>query len=92
VITVRCSTASATSWPPAPCGGHPERYGSWKTCRERLRRWQADGTWDRFLGEVQVHDDGEPVEWTVHMDSTAFALRLDIGLPFRLQMRCASGD
>jgi hypothetical protein len=23
----------------------PERYGPWQTCYERLRRWQADGTW-----------------------------------------------
>jgi transposase len=28
----------------APWWDNPERYGSWKTCHERLRRWQADGT------------------------------------------------
>ncbi len=55
----------------APWRDIPERYGSWKTCHERLRRWQADGTWDRILAEVQTHDDGDPVEWTVHVDSTS---------------------
>jgi transposase len=55
----------------APWRDVPERYGSWKTCHERLRRWQADGTWDHILAEVQIHDDGEPVEWTVHVDSTS---------------------
>src|SRR3712207_4637908 len=55
----------------APWRDIPARYGSRKTCHERLRRWQADGTWDRILVEVQTHDDGEPVEWTVHVDSTS---------------------
>jgi len=55
----------------APWRDIPERYGSWKTCHERLRRWTADGTWDRILAEVQTHDDGDPVEWTVHVDSTS---------------------
>jgi transposase len=48
----------------------PDRYGRWKTCPERLRRWSADGTWDRLLSQLQVRDDGVPVEWTVHMDSS----------------------
>jgi transposase len=55
----------------APWRDIPERYGPWKTCHERLRRWTADGTWDRILAHVQVHDDGDPVEWTVHVDSTS---------------------
>jgi transposase len=55
----------------APWRDIPERYGSWTTCHERLPRWQADGTWDRILAQVQTHDDGEPVEWTVHIDSTS---------------------
>jgi len=33
----------------------PERYGPWKTAHERLRRWTADGTWDKILAEVIVH-------------------------------------
>ena len=55
----------------APWRDIPERYGSWKTCHERLRRWSAEGTWDRILAHVQVHNDGAPVEWTVHVDSTS---------------------
>jgi transposase len=55
----------------APWRDIPERYGPWKTCHERLRRWTADGTWDRILAHVQVHNDGAPVEWTVHVDSTS---------------------
>jgi transposase len=55
----------------APWRDIPERYGPWKTCHERLRRWTADGTWDRVLARVQVHDDGQPVEFVVHVDSTS---------------------
>ncbi|WP_285584040.1 IS5 family transposase, partial [Actinoallomurus iriomotensis] len=35
----------------------PERYGPWQTLYQRFRRWSADGTWDRLLEHVQVHDD-----------------------------------
>jgi transposase len=54
----------------APWRDLPERYGPWKTCHERLRRWTADGTWDRILTHAQVHDDGQPVEWIVSVDSS----------------------
>lgn len=54
----------------APWRDLPERYGSWKTCHERLRRWSADGTWDRILAAAQVHDDGQPVQWVISVDST----------------------
>jgi transposase len=26
----------------------PERFGSWKGVRNRLRMWAADGTWERI--------------------------------------------
>jgi transposase len=55
----------------APWRDLPERYGPWKTAHERLRKWTADGTWDRILAHVQVHNDGALVEWTVHVDSTS---------------------
>lgn len=56
----------------APWRDLPERYGSWKTCHERLRRWTADGTWDRILDEVVVKDDAVGnVEWTLSIDSSA---------------------
>jgi transposase len=55
----------------APWRDLPERYGPWKTAHERLRRWTADGTWDRILDRVIVKDDavGE-VEWIISVDST----------------------
>jgi transposase len=54
----------------APWRDLPARYGPWKTCHERLRRWTADGTWDKILAHAQVHDDGRPVDWTVSVDSS----------------------
>src|SRR6266481_1819105 len=53
----------------APWRDLPERYGPWKTCHERLRRWTADGTWDRILERAIVYDDGHPVDWVVSVDS-----------------------
>jgi transposase len=49
----------------------PERYGPWKTCHEQLRRWTADGPWDRVLDEVIVKDDSiGQVEWVFSVDSS----------------------
>jgi transposase len=49
----------------------PERYGPWKTAHERLRRWTADGTWDRILEHVVVKDDSVGrVEWIFSVDSS----------------------
>jgi transposase len=56
----------------APWRDLPERYGPWKTAHERLRKWTADGTWDRILAEVIVKDDAVgAVEWTFSIDSSA---------------------
>ncbi|WP_346094607.1 IS5 family transposase, partial [Pseudonocardia benzenivorans] len=55
----------------APWRDLPERYGPWKTAHERLRRWTADGTWDRILDSAVVKDDSVgAVEWTISVDST----------------------
>lgn len=54
----------------APWRDVPQRYGPWKTCHERFRRWTADGTWDRIFARVQVRDDGRPVEWIISVDSS----------------------
>lgn len=35
----------------------PERFGNWKTVYERHRRWSADGTWQRILGELRIEAD-----------------------------------
>ena len=40
----------------APWRDLSERYGPWKTCHERLRRWTADSTWDAVLAAAQVYD------------------------------------
>jgi len=55
----------------APWRDLPQRYGSWKTCYDRLVRWRRDGTWDRLLAHAQTKSDavGE-VEWEVSLDST----------------------
>ena len=56
----------------APWRDLPERYGPWKTAHERLRRWTADGTWDRLLDEVVVKDDAVgAVEWVFSVDSSS---------------------
>ena len=56
----------------APWRDLPERYGPWKTAHERLRKWTADGTWDRVLAEVVVKDDAvRQVEWTFSIDSSS---------------------
>ena len=59
----------------APWRDLPERYGPWKTAHERLRKWTADGTWERILAEVVVKDDSigsldEAVAVVVSIDST----------------------
>ncbi|NYD51629.1 transposase [Actinomadura luteofluorescens] len=50
----------------------PERYGPWQTLYQRFRRWSRDGTWERLLAHVQVHDDAiGVVDWSaVCVDST----------------------
>ena len=59
----------------APWRDLPERYGPWKTAHERLRKWTADGTWERILAEVVVKDDSiasldESTAVIVSIDST----------------------
>src|SRR4051794_39265483 len=50
----------------------PQGYGPWETAHERLRRWTADGTWDKILTEVVVKDDSiGVVEWTFSVDSSS---------------------
>jgi transposase len=62
----------------APWRDLPERYGPWKTAHERLRRWTADGTWDRILDEVVVKDDAVGnVEWAFSIDSSSVRAHQD---------------
>jgi transposase len=48
----------------------PESYGCWKTVYNRHRRWSADGTWARVLGELQRGCDEGEDSWVVAIDST----------------------
>ncbi|MER5482016.1 IS5 family transposase [Streptomyces sp. NPDC002812] len=50
----------------------PTRFGKWKTCHDRHRRWSADSTWERVLRAVQADADAEGrVDWSmVGIDST----------------------
>ncbi|MFE9009510.1 IS5 family transposase [Streptomyces sp. NPDC007875] len=53
----------------APWRDAPERHGPWKTLHERLRRWTADGTWDRILSHVQTGQaDAGKIEWVFSID------------------------
>jgi hypothetical protein len=45
----------------------PERYGPWKTCHERFRRWATDGS----LGEAQAA--GHPIGRAVTAMNAAFS-------------------
>jgi transposase len=55
----------------APWRDLPERYGPWKTAHERLRKWTADGTWQKILDDVVVKDDSVgQLEWVLSIDST----------------------
>jgi hypothetical protein len=48
----------------------PASYGSWKTVYKQHRRWSADGTWARVLGELQRGCDLVEDRRVVAIDST----------------------
>jgi transposase len=51
--------------------GVPERYGPWKTCYERYRRWAADGTWARVKQRVVARAEANgDIDWDAQVDST----------------------
>ncbi|ATW52351.1 transposase [Streptomyces peucetius] len=48
----------------------PTRFGKWRTCHDRHRRWSADGTWEKVLRAVQTDAEGR-IDWSmVGIDST----------------------
>ena len=57
----------------APWRDLPERYGSWKTCHDRLLRWRRQGVWERVLQQLQGRADaqGELVWAVVGIDGTS---------------------
>ncbi|GCD96097.1 transposase [Embleya hyalina] len=49
----------------------PSEFGSWKGAHNRLRRWAADGTWDRVFTALPAQADAdESPDWAVAVDST----------------------
>jgi transposase len=51
----------------------PERYGPFQTCHGRLRRWRADGTWERVLAALRATaDERGLIDWAQwNADSTS---------------------
>ncbi|MFE8018237.1 IS5 family transposase [Streptomyces antibioticus] len=48
-----------------------EHFGSWKGAHNRLRKWAADGTWEKVFTELLAQADTEgDLDWVVAVDST----------------------
>lgn len=49
----------------------PESFGSWKGAHNRLRKWAADGTWEKVFTTLLAQADAEgDLDWVVAVDST----------------------
>ncbi|WP_159073595.1 IS5 family transposase [Streptomyces sp. RTd22] len=49
----------------------PERFGSWKGVHNRLRKWAADGTWEKVFTALLAQADAEGnLDWVIAVDST----------------------
>ncbi|MFD7771302.1 IS5 family transposase [Streptomyces sp. NPDC059787] len=49
----------------------PEHFGSWKGAHNRLRKWAADGTWEKVSTALLAQADAEgDLGWVVAVDST----------------------
>ncbi|WP_414079852.1 IS5 family transposase [Streptomyces sp. KN37] len=49
----------------------PEHFGSWKGAHNRLRKWAADGTWEKvFIALLAQADTEGDLDWIVAVDST----------------------
>ncbi|MGW9642378.1 IS5 family transposase [Streptomyces albidoflavus] len=49
----------------------PDRFGSWKGVHNRLRKWAADGTWEKVFTALLAQADAEgDLDWVVAVDST----------------------
>ncbi|KQX27289.1 transposase [Streptomyces sp. Root63] len=47
----------------------PEHFGSWKGAHNRLRKWAADGTWEKVFTALLAQAEGD-LDWVVAVDST----------------------
>ncbi|MFE9864907.1 IS5 family transposase [Streptomyces sp. NPDC005506] len=49
----------------------PDHFGSWKGAHNRLRKWAADGTWEKVFTGLLARADAEgDLDWVVAVDST----------------------
>ncbi|MFE7598224.1 IS5 family transposase [Streptomyces sp. NPDC057494] len=49
----------------------PEHFGSWKGAHNPLRKWAADGTWEKVFTALLAQADAEgDLDWIVSVDST----------------------
>jgi transposase len=49
----------------------PEHFGSWKGAHNRLRKWAADGTWEKVFTAPLAQADAEgDLDWVVAVAST----------------------
>ncbi|MFI9155402.1 IS5 family transposase [Streptomyces sp. NPDC053367] len=49
----------------------PEQFWSWKGAHNRLRKWAADGTWEKIFTALLARADAEgDLDWVVAVDST----------------------
>ncbi|MFD9411564.1 transposase [Streptomyces sp. NPDC059989] len=42
----------------------PEHFGSWKGAHNRLRKWAADGTWEKVFTALRAHPDPRLQQYT----------------------------
>ncbi|GGQ33078.1 transposase [Streptomyces roseolilacinus] len=48
-----------------------EHFGSWKGVHNRLRKWAADGTWEKVFTALLARADAEgDLDWVVLVNST----------------------
>ncbi|WP_406424261.1 transposase [Streptomyces sp. NBC_01589] len=44
-----------------PQTGLPEKFGSWKGVHNRLRKWAADGTWEKVFTTLLAQADSDVI-------------------------------
>lgn len=78
----------------APWEDLPDRYPPRSTCNDRLRRWQADGTWDRVLQQLQAQaDQNRNIIWVDDaLDATIVRAHQHAAGARRLKKRPKSGQ
>ncbi|MFJ2061172.1 IS5 family transposase [Streptomyces sp. NPDC087908] len=73
----QASTCTVSGVPP----GH---FGSWKGAHNRLRKWAADGTWEKVFTALLAQADAEgDLDWIVAVDSTVGRLISTPPVPVR---------